>query len=526
MPLPRQNQLYSYYVTRCGYHGVRKPHRAVLMLLAEDTASHAERLAGEAAERGVTVADLEQIEDAAQGAVDARDRAAVIPLACKRTFRLPESGGKAALSPIYVGARGLLPILDLIAELPLVETVDLSNVASWYDNDTFAGSAHGSISGNEIVGQLCAILPRLRSLRSLDLGSQQLGSIAAAHLLEAIRPLPRVVHVHLDTTHIDPYLVRVFQQTLEEHQQLAQPHLPTAEAVARTYEIPPHIKALPQLDRKTLLEQQILRALLCEDTNFASAVTEEEMGDMVLTARLMSTTEVVFRCGDKGIRGDGQHLFILKSGRLRVYADLKGFVISRGDYFGDSYSFLLLPCARLVEEERGIVFAVPLSSCTAVLTCWATRLSAAWPWLHQTPLTQPVGVWSRMRVGTCSEFAASEPTDTMIEAGDGGESIYLVCDGSFSAMDVREAEAARFNARNVRSVFSRFDVFGIEALVARKRQSSVRITAGKERDTPYRTLVVQGCGVRVLHRQLRPIFIALARTYSLHEDLCGVDTEG
>ncbi|KAG5478605.1 hypothetical protein LSCM1_06008 [Leishmania martiniquensis] len=524
MPLPSQNQLYSYYVTRCGYHGVRKPHQAVLMLLSEDTTSHAERLAGEAAERGVTVADLEQIEDGADAAVRARDRAAVVPLASKRTFRLPEPVGEAVFSPVYVGALGLLPILDLISELPLVETVDLSNVASWYDNDTFADSAKGSVCGNDVVARLCAILPRLRYLRSLDLGIQPLGSIAAAYLLEAIRPLTSVEHVSLDTTNVDPYLIRAFQQVLEEHPQRARPRLPAAEAVAKSYEIPLHITSLPLLDRKTLREQQVLRALLGEDTNFTSVVTEVEMGDMVLTARVMSTTEVISRCGHGGIRGDGEHLFLLKSGRLRVYADLKGFVVSHGDYFGDSYSGVLLPCARLVEEERGIVYAIPLHSCTTVLARWATRLAAAWSWLQQTPLIQPVGLWSRMRACTCSEFVTSRPTDTVIDAGDGGEAIYVVCDGSFSAVDVSKGDAAHFSARNVRSVFSRFDVFGIEALVARRRQSSVRIMAGRERDKFYRTLVIKGCGVRVLYRQLRPTCVSLARAYSLHKDLCGSDT--
>ncbi|CAG9574098.1 conserved hypothetical protein [Leishmania major strain Friedlin] len=526
MPLPSQSQLHGYYVARCGYHEVLRPHRAALTLLAEDTASHAERLTSEAAERCVAVADLEQIEDRAEGAARARERAAVTPLAAQRAFRLAEPGGKAALSPLYIGARGLLPILDLIAELPLLETVDLSNVASWYDNDTFAGSSQGSVSGNDVVAHLCTILPRLRFLHTLDLGGQPLGSIAVAHLLETIRQLPTVVRVNFDTTNVDPYLIRAFQQTLEEHQLRPRPHMPTTKAVAKAYEIPLYITALPRLDRKTLREQQVLRALLSEDPSFTSAVTGAEMSDMVLTARVMSTAEAVFRCGDKGIRGDGQHLFILKSGTLRVYSDLEGFVLSRGDYFGDSYPSVLLPCSRLEEEERGIVYAIPLCSSTTVLAHWAARLVAAWPWLHQIPIMHAVGAWTCMRACTCSEFVVSEPTDTIVEAGDGGEAIYVVCDGSFSALDSRGGDAARYNARRVRSVFTRLDVFGIEALVARKRQSSVRIKAGKEKDVLYRTSVVRGCGVRVLHRQLRPVFISLARGYSLHEDLCAGGTTG
>ncbi|KAG5504332.1 hypothetical protein JKF63_04777 [Porcisia hertigi] len=519
MPLPSQNQLYGYYVARCGHHRVLRPHRAVLALLEEDAASHAKRLAREAAARIVSVADLEEIEDRAEAEARARDRAAVIPLSKMRTFRLAEPEGKAALSPLYVGARGLLPILDLIAELPLLEKVDLSNLASLYDNDTFAGSTQGSVSGNDVVDHLCSILPRLRALRVLDLGGQQLGSIAAARLLEAIKSLPSVTYVNFDTTDVDPCLVRAFQQILEERQLRPCPQVPSSHALAKAYEVPSYIKALPLLDQKTLREQQLLRALLCEDANFTVAVTEEEMDDMVLTARVISTTEAIFRCGDNGIRGDGQYLFILKSGSLRVYADLEGFVLSRGDYFGDAYPSVLPPCARLVEEERGVVYAIPLCSCTVLLACWAARLAAAWPWLRQTPVMQPVGLWSSMRACTCSELVTLDPTDTVEEAGVHGEAIYVVCDGSFYALDVREGESACFNARSVRSVFSRFDVFGVESLIARKRQSSVRVKAGKEKDALYRVVAVRGCGVRVLHRQLRPVFVALAGSYSLHEDL-------
>ncbi|KAK7198359.1 hypothetical protein NESM_000795000 [Novymonas esmeraldas] len=524
MPLPSQSELYGYYVARCGHHGVRKPHQAVLALLAEDTVSHAERLAGEAAERRVAVADLVRIEDNGDVAARARDRAAVLPLASQRVFRLADAGGRAALSPLYVGARGMLPILDLLAELPLVESVDVSNIASWYDSDTFAGAVHGSVSGNDVMDHLCSVLPRLRALRSLDLGNQPVGSIAVAKLLAATEPLPHIIHVHLDTTHVDPYLVRAFQQMLEEHQRLPRPPTSSSSAVARAYVVPPHLAALPPLDRKTLREQQVLRALLCHDSNFTAAVTAAEMDAMVLTGRVMSTTEVVFRCGDRGVRGDGEHLFIVKSGRLRVYADLEGFTLGRRDYFGDHHPAVLLPCSRLVEEERGVVYAIPLHACGAIVACWGARLEASWPWLHRAPLMQAVGAWTCMRACTCSEVIVAAATETIVEAGDSAEELYVVCDGDFSALDVRDGDAARFNARSVRFVFTRYDVFGVEALVARKHHSSVRIKAGKERDMLYRVVRVRGCGVRVLHRQLRPLFISLARAYSLHEDLGTGDT--
>lgn len=523
MLLPSQNQLYGHYVARCGHHAVRKPHRAVLDLLAEDTASQSERLAAEAAERGVDAADLAQMEDSCEGAATASDRAAVVPLARRRVFRLTDCGAKAALSPIYVGARGLLPVLDLIAELPLLETLDLSNIASWYDNDTFAGTAQGSsVSGNEVVEYLCGVLPRLRFLRTLDLGAQPLGSIAVAHLLAAVEPMTSIVDVRLDTSCVDPFLVRSLEQALGAHRELAPPVVPPLRVFSKNYTLPAYIQSLPPLDRKTLREQQVLRALLCDDANFTDALTEAEMSTVVLTARVMSTTEALFRCGDRGIRGDEQHLFLLKSGTVRVFADLEGFTLARGDYFGDSYSAVLLPCTRLVEEERGVVYAIPLSACAALLARWEVRLNVATPWISRTPLLQPVGAWTRMRVGTCSELATYTVAETLVEAGDAAEKLFLVCEGTFAALESRGKDSGRYSARGARAVFGPLDVFGVEALVARKRQSSVCIKAGRDREMSYRALEVRGCAVRALQRQLRPVFAALSRSYSLHEDL-GVD---
>lgn len=86
----------------------------------------------------------------------------VKPLAHQRAFRLPSCNTRtilsqstsvatratsatgqspaitdAAATTVYLGPRGMMALLDLIAVLPLLEVIDLSNVHSWYDGDFF-----------------------------------------------------------------------------------------------------------------------------------------------------------------------------------------------------------------------------------------------------------------------------------------------------------------------------------------------------------------------------------------------------
>ncbi|KPI85485.1 hypothetical protein ABL78_5445 [Leptomonas seymouri] len=515
--LPDQNQLYAYYLTRCGYHSVRKPHRAVLALLSEDKPSRALRLATEAAERGVAVADLALTEDSSDGAAAVEARESVVALAQQQTFRLTEDSGEGL--PLYVGARGMLPILDLVAELPLLEELDFSTISSWYDNDIAAQWGDGGVAGNDVVRRLCEVLPRLRVLRTLDLRGHPIGCAAAEWLIDAIHAAPTVTEVRLDAGGLSAHLLQALRQMLREHRE-AEAQNGRRLLTAADCAVPPYIASLPRLDRKTLREQQVLRAMLTEDVNFTSAMSDGDLAEMVLMARVMSTTEAIFRCGKAGIRGDGVHLFIVKSGCLRVYEALAGTALRRGDYFGDSYDTTLVPCSHLVEEERGLVYAVPLASCTQVLSQWSQRVAEAWPWMQRTPVLQSVEAWTRLRSCTCCVWARPEPAETVVEVGSGDGAFFVVCDGTYAALDVRDGDTAQFSERNVRCVFSRYDIFGVEASVSRKHTSSVRIKAGKEKDVAYRLLEIHGCGVRLLQQQLRQVFVSLARSYSLHADLC------
>ncbi|PWU83394.1 hypothetical protein C4B63_328g1 [Trypanosoma cruzi] len=63
MFVPDQNQLHALYIFRCGELRVGKPNEEMLALLAEDDWAYLSRLKDEAHERGVSIDDLQMIED-------------------------------------------------------------------------------------------------------------------------------------------------------------------------------------------------------------------------------------------------------------------------------------------------------------------------------------------------------------------------------------------------------------------------------------------------------------------------------
>lgn len=508
--LPDQNKLYAYYLSRCGHYRVGRPHEAVLKLLTEDEPSFTYRLEQEAAMRGVAAVDLATMEDD-EDPLQLPSRATARCLSRRRVFRLDAD---SYLVPIYIGPRGMMPLLDLIAELPLVEELDLSNIASWFDGDVHVAMRQGEISGNAVVEHLCAILPRLVSLKALNIRGQPLGCMAAAKLVSAVAPLTRIVQIGIDSTDIDYHLLQMLRGILQQHKEVAAalplPVIPK--------QLPPYLSELPILDRKSIREQQQLRVLLEKDSNFSPFLTEADLHAIVLSARTMSTTEAIMKSGKAGLQGDGEHLFLLKSGELHAFTDLKGIRLCRGDYYGDPCQDILFAPARLIEQQRGVVYAIPLCNCATLLKGWASRVKRSWDFLHRIPLLQPLGVWGQLRVCSCTQLKTFKPLEMVMEAGDEREALYVVWKGSFLAKPTDDAECAP-GRRYTSYSFHPSDVFGVEAMVARSHCSSVRITAEAETNAKYQCFCITGCGLQVLTRELRSVFMSMARYYSTHEDL-------
>ncbi|CCW63727.1 unnamed protein product [Phytomonas sp. EM1] len=507
--LPTQNQLYAFYISRCAHHRVGKPNKQVLDLLYEDELSRLSWQQAEAEEHHISLEELRDIEGDTSFTPQTNDT----PLSLKTTFRLPSS--LLDDGPVHVGARGMLAILDLIQELPLLEEVDLSNVTSWYIVDASAHTRSGAPDGNAVVKRLCEVAKRLPALRKLDLCTQPIGTMAAHDLLDAIQSCRRLVEVSFCRKAVACSLCLTIDEALDKNReafaQLPPPSLPET--------LPPYLSRILPLDRKTLREQQQLRWLLMEDVNFTGAVTEEELSEIVLHARLMSTSEVVWRCSKGGLRGDGVHLFVLKDGSLRAYPDLEGLKLSRGDYFGDTYGHVIMyPSSSIVETDRGVVYAIPLECCRTLLGVWKERVSKLYSQLRSFPIMQVVDTWTRVRLCTCSQVQSYKPEEIVLNVGDCKQAVWIVCSGFFEAsagtMEDKVA-TGRYEAHR----FVKADVFGIESIVARKGCSSVTISAGKEKTTIYSAAVVRGSAIRIISNSIRSVFVSLARPYSLHDDL-------
>lgn len=508
VPLPNQNQLFAYYIARCGYHRVGKPSRAVLHLLREDEASRVIRLSTESADRQVSVKDLKAI-DCVTAPEDLAALFRTKPLARRRAFRLPTPAGEM----LYVGARGMLAILDLVAVLPCLEELDLSNITSWYVDDAFAHQSNSPM-GNDVTSRLCDVMASLPALRKVDISTQPIGTLAAHQLFRVIQKCKRIQELRWKRDGVDYKLCDNMQKALARNTACAA-SLPPVE-YPKT--VPTCLQDLPILDRKTLREQQILRALLCEDSNFAGVLSEDDLSTLVLNARLMSTQEVVARCGVNGLRGDGANLFVIKSGSILAQMDLAGFTLMRGDYFGDVYDEVVFPACRLVEEVRGIVYSFPLDRCQKVLETWSTRVTTLYHSLRKVPLFQPLDTWTRVRLCSCAQRVEYKSEEVVLAAGEATRGLWIVCEGTFNALSKTDGDQLH-TGRYDSYPFTTTDVFGVEPLVSRKGTSSVAIVAGKPTHATYSCAVVKGSILRLLTVRLRAVFVSMTLAYSIHDDL-------
>ncbi|KEG07937.1 putative protein kinase A regulatory subunit [Trypanosoma grayi] len=496
MFVPNQNQLYALYMFRCGELRVGKPNKEMLALLAEDDRAWNLRLRDEAREREISVDDLQEIE--ADTAERQREREAMVPLAMRRVLRLePEWCSSSCVSSssddrVHVGARGALAIVEVARELPFMEVLDLSNLTSLYLADPYQCDG---VTGNDVVKAICGMAATHPSLRVIDVAGQPIGTLAAHNFLELLRCNRRIQELRFDREEVDHRLLAYIDKELRRNATTPEP----AAVIAR----------LPVLDRKTVREQQLLRRLMETEIGLCGIMSPEEMSEAVLHARTMSTTEVVTR--SRGLRGDGVHLFLLKSGVLRAAAVPRGFELTRGDFFGETYADVLFSQDLLEEAVRGVVYCIPLAHLRPLCEEWARRVEAYFPRLRYSALLQAVDVWTRLRMCCCAaphEFSGGE---TAISPGDGFKGLFLVTAGTFGVI------GRTLNAPRVRE-FAVGDVFGEEALLARRQCSSVTIVAERGEVT-CGCLVVAGCAARVVASHLRPVLLALAATYSQHEEL-------
>ncbi|RNF19845.1 putative protein kinase A regulatory subunit [Trypanosoma conorhini] len=500
MFVPDQNQLHALYMFRCGELRVGKPNREMLVLLAEDDRACLSRLRAEARARGVSIDELRTIEDDA--AESRQRREATVPLAMRRVLRLAPVVG-AVDARVHVGARGALAIVDVARELPLLEVLDLSNLTALFLADPYQ---RGGVAGNDVVEAVCRMAATHPSLRVVDVRGQPVGTVAAHHFLELLRRNRRIHEVHFDRDAVDHRLVACIEREMRHNAAVprAPPVLPRAP--------PDSIKRLPIYDRKTVQEQQLLRRLVEAEAGLGDVMSSAEVSEAVLYARTMSTTEVVTR--SSGLRGDGVHLFLLKSGALRAKAGPRGFALRRGDYFGETYDDVLFPQGLLEEAERGVVYCMPLEHCRPLCGAWAARVEAHYPLLRSSALLQALDVWTRLRLCCCATRRVFPRGEVVIAPGDPFKGLFLVTSGVFGV----RGPAAR---AAVAQEFTVGDVFGEEAFVARRQCSSVAIVTGNAAETSS-CLVVEGCAARVLRSHLLPVLTTLAAAYSQHEDLLPV----
>jgi CRP-like cAMP-binding protein len=580
--LPSQNQLYAILMLACGAWRVTRPHRRCRALV-DDIESRPEEVAKRNAARltspDAATAEQHKLRAAAESrtaepkamisrgehmtvAAADSDQEDAAPPAAAATATIPSpSKQNAPATPLadlrevelgsdYYGNANLCVLLDLLAHLPLVESVD------WSGQTIFAVDAYKmGVSGNEVIRRLCAWASRQRSLRKINLGSKNpVGTRVVHYMIQAANANPNLVEITFDESGVEAVLLKQLHRALEANRQGKNQNAPP-----QHYRLTDDLKDSDTVDRKTSTDRRELHALLREfEASFvsplhddgdetsqgrkapesssapdvlgavASAAARAEAQDvfntdvtastaalgaspveqfltsLVSKALKRSTAEVVNNA--RGLRGDGGSLYVVDSGALTAHIGGHDLTLSRGDYFGELLEAEMYVAGQLAVEQRGHVYQIPRSVSERLMRCWEARVARYLPILKQVAVLQPLPSWVLIRACHDALVVRHVKNTIVVSKGSAFQGLFIVTQGTY---------LVRGRAKSGRSqvIFSPGDVFGQEAAVSRLTVNTVEIKACSDDGVNERFVLSATLMRRFVVPHLRTVLSVHAKAY-------------
>ena len=412
---PTQDQLYAVFMSACGFHRVRKPSKHITQLL---------------------------------------DPHAPTPLS-----HLPAvpMGGKE----VYWGNVNLKILLELMTHLPHIEEVDWSSL-SLYDSDAYKLA----FSGNELVGFLCDWAASHANVRRINLRNQPVGTEAGRMLRDLLAANGNIVALDLDEAGVDAAVLKALKANLERNQAGKNPRRPP------TWHPSAELATLEAVDRKSSCARRELHVLLWDRAAaFPTLEEESEKTKFVFQALKLTTAECEARV--RGLRGDGNHLWVVESGELTVTVGSQKVTLGPGDYFGEPEDAVLFVAGQLSVTQRGSVFAVPLAASESLTRHWSAKVAAYHPVLAKVAAFQGLPTWCLLRLCHEARPVAFAQNELAVVKSKPFQGLFVVTKGSFLVRG-----RAKKGQASVK--FEPGDVFGEEAFLSRFHVSSVDIKAVDE----------------------------------------------
>lgn len=484
--LPSQNQLFALFLHLCGRYHVKKPNKAILALLEEDEFSRTVRRHIEARELDLAVEDVPN--EPGEDSEEAKERrATVVPLSAMRT--LPFRNGEA----LQFGTVGVLILLELLAECPLLEELDLSVFGDLFAVDPYKQCP----SGNEVLRAVCNWAQRQPNLRVLNIQKQQIGTLPATWLLETVKKNPSVKSVLWEEEGVDIVVNKQLHVAVSANVQGKNKSLPPPFPTS----LSSSIQQLAEVDRKSGRQRQSLHLLLWEREAAFGSLSMEERELIVMKAKFLTLSECTAMC--RGLRGDEVHLFLIESGEALVQLGTQSVTLRRGDYFGEPLEAVMFSAGTVTATQRGTAFAIPFSVCEKLFHAWERNVELFLDLLRKTVIFQPLPMWVLIRA--CHE--ATEVVHTagseVIARGDSFNGLHIVSSGIFSCERTR---------------FGKGDFFGEEPLISRHKVATAAISALKTEGQATTVRIASFVASNHIISPLKEVFRVNTREYEAPVD--------
>eukprot|EP00672_Neobodo_designis_P008481 CAMPEP_0174856252 /NCGR_PEP_ID=MMETSP1114-20130205/35420_1 /TAXON_ID=312471 /ORGANISM="Neobodo designis, Strain CCAP 1951/1" /LENGTH=638 /DNA_ID=CAMNT_0016091039 /DNA_START=54 /DNA_END=1970 /DNA_ORIENTATION=+ len=464
---------------------------------AAERAEFLERSAADCAERSALVAA--KLQGAGAHAAD-------VPLAQRTSIDLGDA---------YYGNANLCVLLDLMAHLPLIDTVD------WSRQRLFAvdGYKQGP-PGNEVLERLFRWAGRQRNLTTVRLGGAEnpVGTRCVHWMIEACERNPGLVKIEFDESGVDAFLLKKLHRALDANRNDAARRQDEA-LRPPFYRLTEQLREMDSVDRKTAADRRELHTLIREfqesfmdplddesgggangsgnggsatasriidglldppaapgaAASAASAVggspLEQFLSGLVASSLRRSSAECVK--ASRGLRGDGGSVFIVDSGTIVAHIGGHDVPLVRGDYFGEVLESEMYVAGQVAIDVRGSVFQVPHEAMAPLMRVWEAKVRAHLPTLKHVAALQPLPSWALIRACHDARVVSHPKGTVVLSKGSGPAGLFVVLKGSYMV---------RGRAKLGRSqvVFGPGDIFGEEAAVSRLGVYTVDIKASND----------------------------------------------
>jgi len=368
------------------------------------------------------------------------------------------------LSTTYVGWRGLLPVVELVAQCPNVSTL-------------VCGQQNAELSSdNTAVGRLMEVVRGHPSLTSVSFAGNPVTAFGAHHLLTVAKENPQMLQIQLDDPLMDTKVLQRITEALEDNLRRAS----AAESLRRSSKPPSLEEGSPRNRRRTGVSAEVLGSRAFSDDYCPLTVPKDEtvlatlrecllknpLFSHLMPGELERFVDVMYRTewgdGDEIIQlgTPGENLYVLTKGEANVVKNGRVVAVKKeSQIFGElELMYDTLACATVQAVGSVEAWAISRKDYQHVMIGEMTqRRQNHVEFLSRIPITQHLHVDEKLQIADALQSENFADGAVVMRQGDRGDTMYIVVEGTAMITRTTEAGEVDLGTRTSGEYFGEFE---------------------------------------------------------------------